>query len=207
MQLSQIKPLRRFTTHYCLVSVFTHSLLLQFLSESMSSLSPSYLHALLSTHYLPLELQTSHRDRKTSIFTLMKSRHLSNSTHESIYCKKRAFDLSFHRGHTFWSHNMLAHYGSVQSIHLSPDETLLASGGEDGRLLVWDIQKSIRSSDVTRETGAGYTELLSMKPLGFYSVAFGAGGDQVILATLLCIGMYSYCIDMSLPHARRFVFI
>ena len=148
----------------------------------MSSLSPSYLNALLSHHYLPSEPRTFHRDKRNSIFSLMKSRHLSNSTHESVYCKKRAFDVSFHRAHPFWSHDMLGHYGSIQSIHLSPDERLLVSGGEDGRLLVWDIQKSIRSSDVTRGPGTGYTELVSMKPLGFYSVAFGAGGDQVMLS-------------------------
>ena len=151
------------------------------LITEMSSLSPSYLDALLSSHYLSLEVPTQHRDSNSSLFSLLKNRHISNCSHESVYCRKRAFHLSFQRRQNFWSHDMLGHYGSVQSINLSPDERLLASGGEDGRLLVWDIQQSLRCSDVTQDTGTACTELVSMNPLQFYSVAFGAGGDQVLI--------------------------
>ncbi|KAI6651480.1 WD40 domain-containing protein [Oopsacas minuta] len=143
-----------------------------------SNLSPSYLNALVSNYYIPYDARASNRDKNNSIFSLIKSRHISNSTHETIYCKKKTFDVSFNRTHPFWSHDMLGHYSSIQSIRLSPDERLLASGGEDGRLLVWDIQQALRSADLNCPR-SGSTELVSMKAQGFYSVAFGARGDQI----------------------------
>lgn len=145
-----------------------------------SSLSSDYLNALLSTHYLPFETRSHYKNKKDSIFSLIKNRHISNSTHESIYCKKKMFDVSFNRTHPFWSHDLLGHYSSLQSLRLSPDERVLASGGEDGRLLLWDIQEVLRSSEATPTCpGRGCSELVCMKPRGFYSTAFGAGGDQV----------------------------
>ena len=146
-----------------------------------SNLSSDYLNALLSTHYIPYEMRSHYKSKKDSIFSLIKNRHISNSIHESIYCKKKMFDVSFNRTHPFWSHDLLGHYNSLQSLRLSPDERVLASGGEDGRLLLWDIQESLRSSEATQTCpGRGSSELVCMKPLGFYSVAFGAGGDQVV---------------------------
>ena len=148
--------------------------------EMYNTPTSPYLSALLSTHYSPYETRGLFRDKNSTLFCQIKSRQYSHSRHNTVAFNKKTFELSFHRSHDFWSHDLLGHHRSIRSIHLSPDERLLASAGEDGRLLVWDLQEAVQTTNSGQKCpGAGFVELADVKPREFCSVAFGSGGTQV----------------------------
>ena len=44
---------------------------------------------------------------------------------------------------TFYYKDLLGHYGCVNSVEFSPDGNFLASGGDDKRILLWNVWDSV----------------------------------------------------------------
>ena len=62
--------------------------------------------------------------------------------------------LSLGQGHSLYSRDLVGHFGCVNAVEFSPGSgTLLASGGDDRRVLVWDWNRAI-DDDATFRPGA-----------------------------------------------------
>jgi ribosome biogenesis protein ERB1 len=88
----------------------------------------------------------------------------------------------------------VGHTGRVRSIDISPTGTLLASGGSDGELRIWEIQTGFCIEAINLRKWTSPTAVVT-------SVAFGRTSNRLYIAA--CCGRYCFLVRL---HEDDFVF-
>ncbi|CAG2165823.1 unnamed protein product [Oppiella nova] len=122
----------------------------------------------------------------------MSGKRLKNTTHNvlsreynDILCQKYSSDLvrsRFESAEDLYHKDLYSHYGCVNAIEFSDNGQYMVSGGDDRRILLWDVQKAI--------SGAGQPQTMKGEHnsnifcLGFDSRChrlFSAGNDELVM--------------------------
>ena len=82
-------------------------------------------------------------------------------------------------------HEFDAHGGRMISVAISPDGAMLAAGGQDGTVVVWDIKAAKRLGTLTHDVGPVYG--LAFSPT---STKLVAGGERGV-ATVWTVELHS----------------
>ncbi|EDW15407.2 uncharacterized protein Dmoj_GI22802 [Drosophila mojavensis] len=101
------------------------------------------------------------------------------------------FRQRLHAAENLYQRNLMAHYGCVNALEFSPGGEYLASGGDDKRVLLWNVDQAL--GNVTEDFPAAmYGEHGSnIFCLGFDTLSkyvFSGGNDDLVIQHDLCTG-------------------
>ena len=83
-----------------------------------------------------------------------------------------------HKNKSWWNKDIKAHFGCVNALAFSHDGQFLASGGDDRRILVWNVGKTLSKNQ--------------LKPRKNYEILSGTHESNV------------FCIDFSCNQVSHF---
>ena len=79
----------------------------------------------------------------------MAKRHFLDVLHsrqEGGHCSRNLVDFIFEKRKGLYTKDLKAHFGCVNALAFSPNGKFLASGGDDRRILLWDVAKTLNDS-------------------------------------------------------------
>jgi len=101
---------------------------------------------------------------------------------DSLNIQKRILNSRLNSANSLHSKNLLAHFGCVNAIEFSNGGEYLASGGDDRRVLLWNVEESLEGAG--RPTAMRAQHISNIFCLGYdskNSKVFSAGNDDQVI--------------------------
>ncbi|GMR59170.1 hypothetical protein PMAYCL1PPCAC_29365 [Pristionchus mayeri] len=147
-------------------------------------------------------------------YLLNRSLGLGTSTRESVLVSKPTaatqsprylgFNIENFDECRVYQKDVIGHYGCVNAIEFSPNEELVASGGDDRRIVIWATDELLYSREPKMRGKMGRKHFSNIFALAFdldSKVVYSAGNDKFFVASDVATGEQIY--GMQGNHAAH----